>query len=161
MTFRHDLVLDLTRRSGDPQGSNEGSKEKWGPWQLDTAKLKALVSLWAYNFKKSTRAPSHRVNPLQGFYFVIGPVIIYEKIYKQWITRYSPQNPVYMTSASMVALRTDAINEYCVGALLPGAMLKDVVASTRPPKDLKQDREAEYIAYHYFCPDAFDLPQTI
>lgn len=68
-------------------------KERLGPWRVDHLTIKALLSLWTYQFKKEF--DRNHVSP-NDFVFVIGPANEYNEIYRKWISRYSPENPVYI-----------------------------------------------------------------
>jgi len=69
-----------------------GGQERWGPWRVNVEALKAILSLWTYDFKKAFDT-GHKNG---DFVFVIGATRTYGRIYLDWITRYSPDNPIFL-----------------------------------------------------------------
>src|SRR5579871_2142418 len=68
-------------------------KERLGPWRVDDWTIEAVLSLWTYQFKKEFNRD--HVSP-EDFIFVLGSAHEYNDIYRKWISRYSPENPVYI-----------------------------------------------------------------
>lgn len=126
--------------------------ERWGPWRVDVQALTAILSLWTYNFKKAFDS----LHKKGEFVFVIGPSHRYRNVYRQWISRYSPDNPVFITPNMLkYAGNSDDLHraEY-VGQSLPYSdpVMSTTSKSQHPEIDNEQDQSgenAEYIGYQY------------
>lgn len=127
-------------------------KERWGPWRVDVEALTAILSLWTYNFKKAF----HSLHRNGEFVFVIGSSGRYHDVYREWISRYNPDNPVYITR-NMMRCAGNSDDLHLVEYVGQGLPFSDVVIAREPksrhPKIEDEQRESEdtveYIGYQY------------
>ena len=122
-------------------------QERWGPWRVNVEALTAILSLWTYNFKKAFIS-SHTNGE---FIFVIGRSCDYKDIYQNWISRYTPENPIYINPNNLkyAGKTMDLHQPEYVGRDLP---FSDPIADLKPksehPKNVSDEYSA-HIGYQY------------